>query len=50
LVFLSFFWNNSWVGFSNYFKSILEVMQPQNILPLSEFALGIEAAQIVVVL
>jgi hypothetical protein len=45
----AFFWNNSWVGFSNYFKSILEVMQPQN-TAISEFALGIEAAQIVVVL
>ena len=37
------------LGFSNYFKSILGGSSSSKILPLSEFALGIEAAQIVVV-
>ena len=37
------------LGFSNYFKSILGGSASSKILPLSEFALGIEAAQIVVV-
>ena len=37
------------LGFSNYFKSILGGSTSSKILPLSEFALGIEAAQIVVV-
>ena len=37
------------LGFSNYFKSILGGDANSKILPLSEFALGIEAAQIVVV-
>jgi hypothetical protein len=37
------------LGFSNYFKSILGGDAVSKILPLSEFALGIEAAQIVVV-
>ena len=37
------------LGFSNYFKSILGGDATSKILPLSEFALGIEAAQIVVV-
>ena len=37
------------LGFSNYFKSILGGDATLKILPLSEFALGIEAAQIVVV-
>lgn len=37
------------LGFSNYFKSILGGDAASKILPLSEFALGIEAAQIVVV-
>ena len=37
------------LGFSNYFKSILRGSASSKILPLSEFALGIEAAQIVVV-
>lgn len=37
------------LGFSNYFKSILGGDVNSKILPLSEFALGIEAAQIVVV-
>ncbi len=37
------------LGFSNYFKSILGGSASSKVLPLSEFALGIEAAQIVVV-
>ncbi len=37
------------LGFSNYFKSILGGNAVSKLLPLSEFALGIEAAQIVVV-
>src|SRR3970282_94213 len=37
------------LGFSNYFKSILGGSALSQLLPLSEFALGIEAAQIVVV-
>ena len=37
------------LGFSNYFKSILGGDAASKILPLSEFALGIEVAQIVVV-
>ena len=37
------------LGFSNYFKSILGGDAASKILPLTEFALGIEAAQIVVV-
>ncbi len=37
------------LGFSNYIKSILIGTKLEKILPLSEFALGIEAAQIIVV-
>ena len=37
------------LGFSNYFKSILGGTATSKLLPLGEFALGIEAAQIVVV-
>lgn len=37
------------LGFSNYFKSILGGTPMSKLLPLSEFALGIEAAQITVV-
>ncbi|WP_414000003.1 HupE/UreJ family protein [Flavobacterium sp. W1B] len=37
------------LGFSNYFKSILGGSTASKLLPLSEFALGIEAAQIIVV-
>lgn len=37
------------LGFSNYFKSILGGPASSKILPLGEFALGIEAAQIAVV-
>jgi hypothetical protein len=37
------------LGFSNYFKSILGGTAMSKLLPLTEFALGIEAAQIVVV-
>ena len=37
------------LGFSNYFKSILGGTPTSKLLPLGEFALGIEAAQIVVV-
>lgn len=38
------------LGFSNYIKSILSGTNSSKIIPLSEFALGIEAAQIVVVI
>ena len=38
------------LGFSNYFKSILPGSASDKLLPLLEFALGIEAAQIVVVI
>ena len=37
------------LGFSNYFKSILGGSPDSKLIPLGEFALGIEAAQIVVV-
>ncbi len=37
------------LGFSNYFKSILGGTPTSKLLPLGEFALGIEAAQLVVV-
>lgn len=37
------------LGFSNYFKSILGGSPSSKLLPLGEFALGIEAAQLVVV-
>lgn len=37
------------LGFSNYFKSILGGSSTSKLLPLGEFALGIEAAQITVV-
>ena len=38
------------LGFSNYFKSILPGSAGDKMLPLLEFALGIEIAQIIVVL
>ncbi|WP_026703917.1 HupE/UreJ family protein [Flavobacterium soli] len=38
------------LGFSNYFKSILGGSAGDKLLPLLEFALGIEVAQIIVVL
>ena len=38
------------LGFSNYFKSILSGNATDKLLPLLEFALGIETAQIIVVL
>lgn len=38
------------LGFSNYFKSILSGEATDKLLPLLDFALGIEAAQICVVL
>jgi hypothetical protein len=38
------------LGFSNYFKSILPGENVDKLVPLLEFALGIEAAQIIVVL
>ena len=38
------------LGFSNYFKAILPGKTSDKLLPLLEFALGIEAAQIIVVL
>lgn len=37
------------LGFSNYFKTILPGNATDKLLPLSEFALGIETAQIIVV-
>lgn len=37
------------LGFSNYFKSLLGGSATSKLLPLAEFALGIEAAQIIVV-
>ncbi len=37
------------LGFSNYFKSILSGSATDKLLPTLEFALGIEAAQIIVV-
>lgn len=38
------------LGFSNYFKSILPGSTTEKLLPLLEFALGIEAAQLIVVI
>jgi len=38
------------LGFSNYFKTILPGAASDKLLPLLEFALGIETAQIIVVL
>lgn len=38
------------LGFSNYFKTILSGSASDKLLPLLEFALGIEAAQLIVVL
>ena len=38
------------LGFSNYFKSILPGNATDKLLPLMEFAIGIEGAQLVVVL
>jgi hypothetical protein len=38
------------LGFSNYFKPLLSGSPQSKILPLSEFALGIESSQIIVVL
>jgi len=38
------------LGFSNYFKTILGGSPSSKLLPMAEFALGIEAAQIVVVI
>lgn len=38
------------LGFSNYFKSILPGSASDKLLPLLEFALGIEVAQVIVVL
>lgn len=38
------------LGFSNYFKTILPGSASEKLFPLLEFALGIEAAQIIVVL
>lgn len=37
------------LGFSNYFKTILSGSPQSKLLPLGEFALGIEAAQLIVV-
>jgi hypothetical protein len=38
------------LGFSNYFKTILPGNPSDKVVPLFEFALGIEAAQIIIVL
>lgn len=38
------------LGFSNYFKTLLSGAPQSKILPLLEFAIGIESAQIIVVL
>ena len=38
------------LGFSNYFNSILPGKPTEKLVPLSEFALGIECAQIIVVI
>jgi hypothetical protein len=38
------------LGFSNYFKSILPGSPSEKVIPLLQFALGIEIAQIIVVL
>jgi lysylphosphatidylglycerol synthetase-like protein (DUF2156 family) len=38
------------LGISNYFKTILPGSASDKLLPLLEFALGIEAAQIIVVI
>ncbi|HSD13657.1 MAG TPA: HupE/UreJ family protein [Flavobacterium sp.] len=38
------------LGFSNYFKTILPGSASDKLLPLLEFAVGIEAAQIIIVL
>ncbi len=38
------------LGFSNYFNNILSGNPSDKLLPLSEFALGIESAQIIVVI
>lgn len=38
------------IGFSNYFKTILPGNATDKLLPLMEFALGIEGAQLIVVL
>lgn len=38
------------LGFSNYFKLLLPTNSTDKLLPLLEFALGIEAAQIIVVM
>lgn len=38
------------LGFSNYFKTLLPGSTSNKLLPLSEFALGIESAQLIVVI
>ena len=38
------------LGFSTYFKSLLGGTPTDKLLPLFEFALGIEAAQVIVVI
>lgn len=38
------------LGFSNYFKTLLGGSASSKLLPMAEFALGIEAAQIIVVI
>ena len=38
------------LGFSNYFKTILSGKPSDKVVPLLEFALGIEAAQVIVVI
>ncbi len=38
------------LGFSNYFNNLLKVKSTDKLLPLTEFGLGIETAQIIIVL
>ncbi|SDS57412.1 HupE / UreJ protein [Polaribacter sp. KT25b] len=49
LIFALFFGLIHGLGFSNYFKMMIG-QEEDKILPLAEFALGIEAAQIIIVL
>lgn len=49
LIFALFFGLIHGLGFSNYFKMMIG-QEDDKILPLAEFALGIEAAQIIIVL
>jgi len=50
LVFALFFGLIHGLGFSNYFKMMIGKEEEDKLIPLLEFALGIEAAQIIIVL